>query len=70
MNICINIYVCMHACMCCKGVVFQTIKSFVHAQGASLQTTEKYSNDVFLDNLFSESDLQKMFIQFAPYIRK
>ena len=35
--------------MCCKGLVFQTIKSFVCAQGASLQTTEKAMYETFLD---------------------
>ena len=30
-------YICMHICMCHKGVVSQTIKSSVHAQGTSLQ---------------------------------
>ena len=51
---------------CCMGMVFQTTKSNVHAQGASLQTTEKTSNEAFLNNLFGKSDLQKMFIQFTP----
>ena len=50
---------------CHKGAVFQTTKSNVNAQGASLQTTEKTSNEAFLNNLFSKSDLQKMFIQFT-----
>ena len=51
---------------CHKGVVFQTTRSIVHAQGTSLQTTEKTSNEASLINLLSNSDLQKMFIQFAP----
>ena len=49
-----------------QGVVFQTTKCNVHAQGTSLQTTEKTSNEAFLNNLFGKSDLQKMFIQFSP----
>ena len=44
---------------CCKGVVFWTTKSNVHAQDASLKTTEKTSNEAFLNNLFSKSDLPK-----------
>ena len=56
--------------MCCKGVVFQATKSNVCAQGASLQITEKTSNEAFLNNLFSKSDLQKIFIQFTTEIRK
>ena len=40
-----------------KGVVFQTIKSSVHAQGTSLQTTEKTTNEAFLNILFGKSDL-------------
>ena len=39
----------IHLCICCKGVVFQTITSFVRTQGTSLQTTEKTVNDTFLD---------------------
>ena len=47
-NVCMSIYVnmyqcmhvCIHVCMCHKGVVFQTIKSFVHALGIYLQMTE------------------------------
>ena len=35
-----NIYTHMNTCMCHKGVVFQTIKSFVHAMGIYLQMTE------------------------------
>ena len=62
----IFIYVCMYACLGHKSVVFQTIKSSVCAQGASLQTTEKTTNEAFLDILFGKSDLQKMFIQFTP----
>ena len=48
-----------------KGVVFQTIKSGVHAQGTSLKRTEKTTNEAFLNILFSKSDLQKIFIQFT-----
>ena len=51
---------------CHKGVVFQTIKSNVCVQGASLQTIEKTSNEASLNYLFSKVDLQKMFIQFTP----
>ena len=36
---------------CHKGVVFQTMKSSVHVQDASLQTTEKTTNEAFL-NIF------------------
>ena len=35
---------------CHKGVVFQTIKSVVHTQGASLQTTKKTSSEAFLNS--------------------
>ena len=55
---------------CHKGVVFQAIKSSAHAQGASLQTTEKTTNGAFLNILFGKSDLHKIFIQFTPEIRK
>ena len=70
MNLCIYVYVYPDVCICHKGVVFWTKKSNVHAQGASLQTTEKTSNEAFLDNLFRKSDLQKMFLQFTPQVRK
>ena len=50
---------------CHKGVVFQTTKSDVCVQDASLQT-ERTSNEAFLNNLFSKSDLQKMLTQFTP----
>ena len=65
MLICAQIHMCtcMHVLyMCHKGVVFQTIKSSVCAQGASLQTTEKTANKAFLYILFGKSDLQKMII--------
>ena len=55
---------------CHKGVVFQTIKSSVHAQNISLQMTEKTTNEAFLDILFGKSDLQKMFMQFTSQIGK
>ena len=61
---------CVYVYMCCKGVVFQTIQSSDHAQGASLQTTEKTTNEAFLNILFSKSDLQKMFIQFTALDKK
>ena len=51
---------------CCKGVVFQTIKSSVHAQGTSVQTTQKTTNEALLNILFGKSYLQKMVIQFTP----
>ena len=61
-----TMYVFLDICMCHKGVVFQTTKSNVCAQGTSLQTTEKTSNETFPNNLCSKSDLPKMFIQFTP----
>ena len=62
----VAIYVCMHACMYVLQGCGQTPRSNVCAQGSSLQTTEKISSEAFLDNLFSKSDLQKMFIKFTP----
>ena len=59
----ISIHPCIHMS---QGVVYQTIMSSVWAQGASLQTTEKTTNEAFLNILFSNSGLQKMFIQFTP----
>ena len=64
---CISIY-SMYVWMCCKGVIFQTIKASVHAEGASLQTTETTTNKAFLYILFGKSDLQKMIVQFTPCI--
>ena len=51
--------------ICCKGVVFQTIKSSVHAWVASPQT-EKTTSEAFLNILFDKSDLQNIVIQFTP----
>ena len=63
--ICMNMYVFMNVCMCHKEVVFQTVKSNVHAQDTSLQT-DKTSNEAVFYILFGKSDLQKMTIQFTP----
>ena len=42
MGVCMHacMYVCMYVCRCHKGVVFQTIKSFVCALDVYLQMTE------------------------------
>ena len=58
-------YVHTYIYMCHKGMVIQT-KSSVHAQDISLQTTEKTTNEAFLNILFGKSDLHKMVIQFTP----
>ena len=51
---------------CHKGVVFQTIKSFVHALGI-LSSNDRGNYQVkFSLSLFGNSDLQKMVIQFTP----